>query len=358
MERSNRGQLMTSVQEPVLLAEIPDGTELYTMYCARCHGLLDGSTKRDKSTWQISQAINNISAMASIKLSATEINLIEIALRLSKQDQPEENMDRVEQGQLETDAIVGAASESPGFDPTSGVELYSMHCARCHSPLDSSTKRGRKSSQIFQAIGQVPKMTSIKLSSEEANLIELSLRVHEITSNSPMSTTNVAAPIGNAVYMASVLTEIFDSGGVSAENKKIKEIITSYVENQRLAFGGPCLRYDKDCPGKDLSVALVNPNSSVLRKGYYTKACREILSIDLAVSNALSKVGLTTSEQATSINLGKVFRFFYLGRTPSSEIYTKLATIFQKAKAQDKTQIDAWRYTLLPLCVSSSIDLL
>ena len=35
---------------------------------------------------------------------------------------------------------------------TSGAALYAQHCASCHHPLESSTKRGRTATQIETAI--------------------------------------------------------------------------------------------------------------------------------------------------------------------------------------------------------------
>jgi hypothetical protein len=64
------------------LDQVIEGQKLYASNCAACHGPIESSSKRDKTSAQINYAISSQPAMKFLSvLTPTEIGMIELALR-------------------------------------------------------------------------------------------------------------------------------------------------------------------------------------------------------------------------------------------------------------------------------------
>lgn len=165
--------------------------------------------------------------------------------------------------------------------------------------------------------------------------------------------------IGHADYMASVMTLFFvNPASASGSATTIKGKINTLVAKQIPSMGGPCNRYEGDCPGGDLSSAPMVTISNAIRKGYLIRACEEILSIDEAVITALSKVSLGPMAPASDANLRNILNLFFPGREISSLILIDLKAQHQAALNMGQTPTDAWRFVFVSLCTSPLLEML
>jgi len=125
-----------------------DGATLYANNCASCHGTLATSAKRGATAAQILTGINIVSGMKSLSfLTTAQIQAIADTLR---------------------------TSSPPTLD---GAALYAGNCASCHGPLTSSSKLGRSSTQIQNAINTINAMKTLSsLSSAQIQAIADTLK--------------------------------------------------------------------------------------------------------------------------------------------------------------------------------------
>jgi predicted CxxxxCH...CXXCH cytochrome family protein len=107
----------------------PDGPVLYHDNCAGCHGALDVSSKKGRTSSGIQEAIdNNTGGMGFLSnLSATEIQAIADALQAA------------------------SPTQQPPAAPD-GATLYRDNCSGCHDALEATTKAGRTAADIESAI--------------------------------------------------------------------------------------------------------------------------------------------------------------------------------------------------------------
>ena len=90
---------------PVLQLSL-HGTALYTTNCARCHGSMATSTKKESTARKIQSAITgNVGGMGYIVLTVPEIQAI-------------------------ADSLRGPVAQTPGILP--GKVLYDVTCSECH----------------------------------------------------------------------------------------------------------------------------------------------------------------------------------------------------------------------------------
>mgnify|MGYP006919276260 CR=1 FL=1 len=90
-----------------------------------------------------------------------------------------------------------------------------------------------------------------------------------------------------------------------------------------------------------------------MRAGYKIRVCEEILQVNKAVINALTKVNLTVDSPGTEANLGSVFDLFSPDQPSSTDVLKSLDANFKAAKAAGMSNTEAWRFTFLPLCHSA-----
>ena len=119
----------------------PDGTALYIINCAGCHGPLGTSSKLGATTARTQSAISgNIGGMGALSNSLT-----------------------INQMQAIT-AALAATSPGTGTGGTAanGTTLYASNCANCHGALASSGKRGTTAARTQSAIsGNIGGMGSL-----------------------------------------------------------------------------------------------------------------------------------------------------------------------------------------------------
>ncbi len=165
--------------------------------------------------------------------------------------------------------------------------------------------------------------------------------------------------IGHASYMTSTLTMLFvNPASATSANTSIKSKINSLVTQQIASMGGPCSRYEDNCPGGDRSSAPEVPLSNAIRKGYLIRSCEEILSIDEAVITALSQISLPPNSAASDLNLSNTLNLFFPGRAVSDDVLSALRSQHQAALNFGQTPLDAWRFVFLSLCTSPMMEML
>ena len=129
------------------------------------------------------------------------------------------------------------ASDGAPADPTPGLEsgdwLYGRYCASCHSPLATSTKKGRNSEAITKAIKDIPGMTSLKsLTPAQIDRIAASLAD---PSNRPPQPAELTGAQLYAANCASCHGELASSNKMNATAARIKGGITAVAEMRSLS---------------------------------------------------------------------------------------------------------------------------
>ncbi len=236
-----------------------------------------------------------------------------------------------------------------------GAALYATNCASCHGTLVSSAKLGATVARITAGIATVSPMKSVPaivdLTSAEIAAIAKALEV--VTTNS-----FVLAPLLSTYGAAGdKFLDIFGTDGtLTADDTKIGLKVSSLIRGNPLAFGGPCHEHDEECPGKpDLNAEISSlPQGSAIRFGLQIRTCQEVLELDRAVVNTLTKVGLTTSSPLSATNVKLVYDLFYTGRPPSDLTVGSIVAVATKAQTLGFTAVDVWRFTILPMCTSAA----
>jgi hypothetical protein len=164
--------------------------------------------------------------------------------------------------------------------------------------------------------------------------------------------------IGNRVYIASVLQDIFGSSSTTPITNLIST--PTYVD----VLGGPCNAYSdigrvdygqitvgSDCASVASAQVQAIPVSTTARGALLTRTCDLILSQDAAVLNAASLalgtvVDVTSLPGMTSASVAKTYDLFYLGRPIDATAATQLLAVANSGE----NSLESWRFTLLTLC--------
>jgi mono/diheme cytochrome c family protein len=153
-----------------------DRAALYASYCQGCHNPLASSTKKGRTADQIKNSISAVSSMNSLStLNQAQIQAIAIAL--------------------------GSPLTSTSTPTLDGAALYAGNCAGCHSPLASTTKPGRTTAQIQNAINVVSSMNSLSsLSSAQIQAIVAVLGASITPTPTPTPTPTTTTLDGPTLY--------------------------------------------------------------------------------------------------------------------------------------------------------------
>jgi hypothetical protein len=266
----------------------------------------------------------------------------------------------------QTDAAGNTGSVSRDFTrqaPVSldGAALYTQNCALCHGALASSVKKGKTAAQITGAIATIPMMAGLStLTAAQIQAISTALGMSTTPSNSGVSEYDLT--LGGRTYMNSLLRQVFvASSGATTDDINISNILSTLILSQPVAMGGPCTVHDEDCPSAQAATApLANslPTGNTMRKGYTTRACEQVLEIDKSVRNVLAKAGLSETSTANNASYQALFTAFHPGVSPSTEVLNALNNVATDAKNRSFSNLDMWRFVVLPICLSSTLDIL
>lgn len=278
---------------------------------------------------------------------------------------------------------LGSNSEPPppdgDTDRIAGEKLYAANCSSCHGAIEVSTKKGRTADQITAAIATQGQMKFLSFLSAD-DIAKIALALSDSGNgggDQPRMASNAEVRIGNRFMVYSNLKEIFVADVQDAIDKTILSSLDANIKDHAEAWGGSCTRYDAGCAQKicgvkgsdpceaDLAVKMTatnTPTGSVLRKGYSTRTCEEVLSIDKAVMTALSKSGLKTETQPNplpnSANISVFMDFYHMGKPTSQTSLDELTKVVTAAQQKGMSTLDQWRFVMLPICESTMADLL
>lgn len=259
-----------------------------------------------------------------------------------------------------------------------GVTLYETHCSSCHGTFTQSEKLGREKMELLNSLNlsitNIPSMKYLSiLTDDEKNKIVEALTYEKSVATEAKILT-VKPNVGNRYFMKSNLTELFVTDGTKdSSDTSIETIINKYITERPEAFGGSCSRYDDSCmtttcgaSGETACLgrldirmnAEVNVTLSTISQGYAIQACEEILAVTKSVTTVLVKTGLTTASPVNEANVTILAEYIYRDKPITKTAVDEIIKLGNTAKSLGNSVENQWRYILLPLCVSSSMDLL
>jgi hypothetical protein len=255
-----------------------------------------------------------------------------------------------------------------------GAKLYATNCAICHNPLTTSTKLGKSANDISNAIQTISSMTSLSgLSSDQISLIALALSGGPaLTKGDPNAGVVVQVVMGNRYQLASQFKEMFvASSNPDANDTQIQALIDSLITSRPEGFGGNCTRNDPGCVANPcagngackgrLNIsqnAQVSPSASAIRKGYMIQMCEKVLTIDKAITNVSGKAGVDATKIPDSANVNKLMAYMYRQRSQDTSSTTKLLSLASTLTTNGQSTMEQWRFIMIALCQTSSIDLI
>lgn len=250
-------------------------------------------------------------------------------------------------------------NNSSGSISQTGKLNYDRYCAACHGSLERSSKVGRNASDIQSAIQNIIEMRSIAIDASGIDSIVYVLDPANRIQVLDGLVSSYHLPVKNSQQIASAFNKLFvNFTQPNAQDVQIQQIIKEKIADQRIALGASCNRYDDECGGNHLVDIALTPPVDILRKGYTTLACNQILEIDRAVENVLSKMNITINTAPQNTQLDIIFEHFYGRVVTDPAVRNAVQAIYSEAQRQGMAPIDAWRFTLLPICTSSMMDLL
>jgi hypothetical protein len=245
--------------------------------------------------------------------------------------------------------------------------LYQQHCMSCHGEIENSEKIGRTFTQIKGAIhsGAIAAMNGASLLAlTDQELQEVADALNRPFPPGPPQTLQFKQILGGREYLISKFKMIFMNDGMSSsEETTIKNLIDDFL-NKPGYLGGKCehLAFCSNLFGitqQEDASAPVHPIPSVPRRGVLTKACQEILSLDTAVTNALTFASLTSSSTANEVNIEKLFTAMNPSLVINSTVSSGLINLHTEAKTiHALSDIEAWQMVIYALCVSPTFELI
>lgn len=232
------------------------------------------------------------------------------------------------------------------------------NCSGCHAE-----KFGRNYANLRQMIGVNSteiQMKTLDLISEKVYKIYLYLNFDLTGVSTGVEQSQML--IGTRTYVASYFTNIFVSNaGTLTADTTIKNLIQTLLLRQPGALGGACQKNDETstddtCRVKisETNSGLMLPSTNAIRRGYVTRACEEILSINQGVINALEKAALTTASPVDAANVAKIWDVFTPGRPLPTAVSSKLVSIGGVTALT--TGQERWRYVLYSVCRAAGMD--
>lgn len=270
--------------------------------------------------------------------------------------------------------LMGAATGDPIADPepsgggsggsSEGETLYAINCASCHGALATSQKRGATIQQVTAALSSIPQMSQLVLSQDQLEAIVIALNTPVAQPDDTPVVGDAIINIGTAPYVVSVLKDIFlppDPATYTAQDTTVWTHISEGVLGERLNgtfisgravyFSRRRQRFDTKFQGEELN-NLLRPVPDTIRSGLLNRVCDLVTDQDRAVTNALGKVNLSTSDAVTPARVKSVYeQLFAPGKTLPQYMAETISTF--PSNAPNFTSTDNWRFVLNYFCTSS-----
>ena len=168
--------------------------------------------------------------------------------------------------------------------------------------------------------------------------------------------------LGNRFTIKSKFLNVFKPAASSSSTFAVNNV-NSFIFNKVSAFGGPCSRYDANCPGGENSAevtmsAAVDPLANPMRRGYIENFCRKMLASNVGVDSFVTNIGSVTSTSPKQVDIEKVVHAFRPGYDIPSSVTNTLNVLLESAKSKGYSPKDQWRFLILPVCSSIAVEVL
>lgn len=166
----------------------------------------------------------------------------------------------------------------------------------------------------------------------------------------------------NRVYIESLFRDIFkDLNG--NEVPGLDALLHNWIVNRGTQLGYSCDVYSsysgRDCASR-LTEASVYTNATggvraqdnVLRQSYIVKLCEGVLEQDQAVDIILSKIRKNKTDEATALDIGRIWDLFYRGDYIDNLSLRSLIDFDREMKRQGEAPFERWRALMVLVCES------
>lgn len=309
-----------------------DGPTLYATHCAACHNPLAETSKPDATSAAIKAAIQSVNQMKTLS-TLTDVQIDSIAA-----------------------SLVTSSTQTPGTD---GKQLYARYCAGCHGEIDISQKKNSSSQSIAAAIGSVPDMQALKLSMMEIDAIAAALDDQKplyqpLLANSYILTARFRYAFG---------IDSADDGLKSTFDALIKE----HVGYNESAFSGLCIRHDNNCLAnradfdnrtqRKLATGMFG-RVNASRRGLVINACRKLLGDNAMLTALMQKHGFDAAQPPNLSMVPRVTAVFHPTADLTGKVDSAVGNLLNKMGSENFSNIDRWRFFILPFCQSTLMEML
>jgi len=271
------------------------------------------------------------------------------------------------------------------FKFDNGKSLYDRECLRCHGVHSNSEKRGSDYDLMFERIGdallEVNVMKSILVSDSQREELALSLTttrkeiedyIRENTNQQPppvtgpsddsISGTQIRTSLGTRFLMVDKFKKLFiDPANPKPVDQSTETIINRLFMLQPSFFGGFCNELSLDCVKVSDSLTepkttTMNVPTSILRSGYISRACNEILAQDETVETVLGNLGMTLNDSIDVSAADKIWSLFlpihsHDHPNPNgSSALEKLVVTSTAAGQMGQSKHSQWRHVMTAIC--------
>ncbi len=248
-------------------------------------------------------------------------------------------------------------------DINKGQDLVNNKCLNCHG-----LKKGFSCEETKKSFTDIPAMGYLQTLSDQ-DIANIAAYYASLTQKEPLPVIGEKSvvsrvPVANRKVLYSKFDYIFNS---PTKDAKITTAITIFKKKGSV-FGSTCVPFIERCSdevnGKELadapakSLVKMIPSANVQGRGYMTRICSEVLDVDQAVINVLSKTAITVSNGISGPRIDQLVAVFYPGKTLDQQTYDGLVEIFNAAKSQGMSNTDAWRFVLYSMCFAPQMEIL
>jgi hypothetical protein len=169
--------------------------------------------------------------------------------------------------------------------------------------------------------------------------------------------------IGTGPFVASVLSNVFlpeDPATFTTDDNTIGTKISENILGRRTngtfitgrisSFGGRCDRFEDQCQ-TEAQRSSQRPSPSALRSGLILRSCDDILSIDRAVQNVLTKISRSSTSPVDALATKDIYQLFFPGRA-MPQYLADVTSNFSRGLTQF-SQLDHWRFQVHLICTSN-----
>ena len=247
----------------------------------------------------------------------------------------------------------------PDHDPrfAVGANTYNENCKNCHGSFsevekfsDEVTREKTTSDLIMKAIVNVDNMNYLStiIGKEDADVIAFALNyVYEGFEEEVASSVTYTNPYATGMYVHDVLVDLFaTTSDVNLNEAHIDRLEQEVLHNETV-FGGVSNAFNgvrrKNSEANEKSML---PSFNLRLIGVKEGLCADLVSSDVAIDSALSKVNLTHRSEINDFTLKVLYRYIFTDPNPNETVLESL----ELATESLTSTREAWRLVLYLLC--------